>query len=168
MNEPISRESRSHRSPVSKQVSAHTSRFPGFVSLHEINKVFDRLPEASKPDLSQTFAKHKQDSSWPPKRDRSGDYILAICEALSGLDQWGVSTREHFLMQQGEGSHAKWAVDWRTLGKAMKRSLIEAVVRDKLGEHAIRCWRILEAKGKLDEKHVCCARSLLIRFLSLC
>ncbi|BGP28188.1 RNA polymerase III subunit C82 [Rhodotorula toruloides] len=125
-----------------------------FVSLHEINKVFDRLPESSKPDLSQTFAKHKQDSSWPPKRDRSGDYILAVCEVLSGLDQWGVSTREHFLMQQGEGSHAKWAVDWRTLGKAMKRSLVEAVVRDKLGEHAIRCWRILEAKGKLDEKHL--------------
>lgn len=57
-------------------------------------------------------------------------------------------------MQQGESTHAKWAVDWAMLGKAMKRSLVEAVIRDKLGDKAIRCWRILEAKGKLEEKHV--------------
>jgi hypothetical protein len=28
------------------------------------------------------------------------------------------------------------------------------MIEDKLGQVAIRCWRILEAKGKLDEKHV--------------
>ncbi|GAA5820142.1 hypothetical protein JCM3770_005389 [Rhodotorula araucariae] len=124
------------------------------VSLHEINTRFDRLPAHLKPALSQTFAKHKQDGAWPPKRDRTSDYILAICEVLSGQDQWGMSTREMFLLQQGEGTHAKWAVNWTQLGRAMKRSLVEAVIRDKLGETAIRCWRIMEAKGKLDEKHV--------------
>ncbi|BGP52385.1 RNA polymerase III subunit C82 [Rhodotorula kratochvilovae] len=124
------------------------------VSLHEISTRFDRLPAAQKPALSQTFAKLKADTSWPPKRDRTSDYLLAVCEVLSGQDQWGMSTREMFLLQQGEGTHAKWAVNWTQLGRAMKRSLVEAVIRDKLGEKAIRCWRIMEAKGKLDEKHV--------------
>ncbi|GAA5833381.1 hypothetical protein JCM11251_003478 [Rhodosporidiobolus azoricus] len=124
------------------------------VSLHEINTYFDRLPSSSKPDLSQTFATHKRDPSWPPKRSRSSDFILAICEVLSGQDQWGMSTREMFLLQQGEGSHAKWAVNWALLGRAMKRALVEALIKEKLGQPAIRCWRIMEAKGKLDEKHL--------------
>ncbi|POY72143.1 hypothetical protein BMF94_4876 [Rhodotorula taiwanensis] len=122
------------------------------ISLHEINTYYDRL--ADKPDLSHTLAKHKSDHSWPPKRERAGDFILATCEVLSGLDRWGLSTQETFLQQQGESTHAKWVVDWSSLGKAMKRSLVEAIIRDKLGEKAIRCWRILEAKGKLEEKHL--------------
>ncbi|GAA5989633.1 hypothetical protein JCM11641_002907 [Rhodosporidiobolus odoratus] len=132
-------------------MSDQTSRA---VSLHEINTYFDRLPSSEKPDLSQTFSKQKSDATWPPKRSRSGDFILAICEVLSGQDQWGMSTREMFLLQQGEGSHAKWAVNWAMLGRAMKRSLVEAVIREKLGPIEFRCWRILEAKGKLDEKHL--------------
>ncbi|GAA5882376.1 hypothetical protein JCM3774_004324 [Rhodotorula dairenensis] len=123
------------------------------VSLHEINTYYDRL--ANKPDLSSALAKHKNDSAWPPKRgERAGDFILATCEVLSGLDRWGISTQETLLMQQGESTHAKWAIDWAMLGKAMKRSLVEAIIRDKLGDKAIRCWRILEAKGKLEEKHL--------------
>ncbi|GAA6003872.1 DNA-directed RNA polymerase III subunit C82 [Rhodotorula paludigena] len=125
-----------------------------YVSLHEINVRFDRLPAQLKPALSQTFAKHKHDGAWPPKRDRTSDYILATCEVLAGQDQWGMSTRETFLVQTGEGTHAKWAIEWQAIGKAVKRSLVEAVIRDKLGDTAIRCWRIMEAKGKLDEKHV--------------
>lgn len=130
---------------------------PGPVSLHQISQYYERLKH--KPDLSAALAKHKHDPSWPPSAKRgssprAGDYILATCEVLSGLDRWGISTRETLLMQQGESTHAKWAVDWAMLGKAMKRSLVEAIIRDKLGDKAIRCWRILEAKGKLEEKHV--------------
>lgn len=141
--------------------AVHTDTLPrplafapaGPVSLHEINTYYDRL--ANKPDLSSALAKHRHDSAWPPKRgERAGDFILATCEVLSGLDRWGISTQETLLMQQGESTHAKWAVDWAMLGKAMKRSLVEAIIRDKLGDKAIRCWRILEAKGKLEEKHV--------------
>lgn len=132
----------------------------GPVSLHQISQYYERLKH--KPDLSAALAKHKHDPSWPPSSSsskrgsspRAGDYILATCEVLSGLDRWGISTQETLLMQQGESTHAKWAVDWAMLGKAMKRSLVEAVIRDKLGDKAIRCWRILEAKGKLEEKHV--------------
>ncbi|GAA6024508.1 hypothetical protein JCM10207_000399 [Rhodosporidiobolus poonsookiae] len=139
---------------VSGETELMSEQVSRAVSLHEINTYFDRLPRDSKPDLSQTFAKHPRDPSWPPKRERSSDFILAICEVLSGMDQWGLSTREMFLLQQGEGSHAKWSVNWSQLGKAMKRALVEAVIKEKLGKTAIRCWRIMEAKGKLDEKHL--------------
>ncbi|GAA5849254.1 hypothetical protein JCM9279_006427 [Rhodotorula babjevae] len=139
---------------VSSETQLMSEGISRAVSLHEINTRFDHLPAQHKPALSQTFAKHKDDRAWPPKRDRTADYILAICEVLSGQDQWGMTTREMFLLQQGEGTHAKWAVNWTQLGRAMKRSLVEAVIRDKLGDSAIRCWRIMEAKGKLDEKHV--------------
>lgn len=139
---------------VSSETQLMSEGISRAVSLHEINTRFDRLPASAKPALSQTFAKHKHDAAWPPKRDRTSDYILAVCEVLSGQDQWGMTTREMFLLQQGEGTHAKWSVNWTQLGRAMKRSLVEAVIRDKLGDTAIRCWRIMEAKGKLDEKHV--------------
>ncbi|TNY22295.1 hypothetical protein DMC30DRAFT_445354 [Rhodotorula diobovata] len=139
---------------VSSETQLMSEGISRAVSLHEINTRFDRLPATAKPALSQTFAKHKHDAAWPPKRDRTSDYILAVCEVLSGQDQWGMTTREMFLLQQGEGTHAKWSVNWTQLGRAMKRSLVEAVIRDKLGDAAIRCWRIMEAKGKLDEKHV--------------
>ncbi|KWU41042.1 hypothetical protein RHOSPDRAFT_37429 [Rhodotorula sp. JG-1b] len=137
------------------QSMAETQSRP--VSLHQISQYYERLKH--KPDLSAALAKHKHDPSWPPSAKRgssprAGDYILATCEVLSGLDRWGISTRETLLMQQGESTHAKWAVDWAMLGKAMKRSLVEAIIRDKLGDKAIRCWRILEAKGKLEEKHL--------------
>ncbi|TKA53401.1 hypothetical protein B0A53_04387 [Rhodotorula sp. CCFEE 5036] len=140
------------------QSMAETQSRP--VSLHQISQYYERLKH--KPDLSAALAKHKHDPSWPPSSSsskrgsspRAGDYILATCEVLSGLDRWGISTQETLLMQQGESTHAKWAVDWAMLGKAMKRSLVEAVIRDKLGDKAIRCWRILEAKGKLEEKHL--------------
>ncbi|GAA6043271.1 hypothetical protein JCM8097_003026 [Rhodosporidiobolus ruineniae] len=152
---------------VSQETELMTEGSSRAVSLHEINTMFERLPSHLKPDLSQTFAKHKLDASWPPKAlsgssksssaaasKSAGPYILAICEVLSGQDQWGMSTREMFLLQQGEGTHAKWAVSWTTLGRAMKRQLVEAVIKEKLGQTAIRCWRIMEAKGKLDEKHL--------------
>ncbi|GAA5887165.1 hypothetical protein JCM6882_009470 [Rhodosporidiobolus microsporus] len=139
---------------VSNETDLMSDQTSRAVSLHEINTYFDRLPSSQKPDLSQTFSAHKRDPTWPPKRQRSSDFILAICEVLSGQDQWGMSTREMFLLQQGEGSHAKWAVNWALLGRAMKRALVEALIKEKLGQHAIRCWRIMEAKGKLDEKHL--------------
>lgn len=145
------------RGPTADSFAAKLS---GPVSLHQISQYYERLKQ--KPDLSSALAKHKHDPSWPPSSSsskrgsspRAGDYILATCEVLSGLDRWGISTQETLLMQQGESTHAKWAIDWAMLGKAMKRSLVEAVIRDKLGDKAIRCWRILEAKGKLEEKHV--------------
>ena len=77
-----------------------------------------------------------------------------MCEVLAGIDQWGMATREMFLRQDGEGQHAKWIVDYAILGRAMKRATVESIIRDKIGDKALRCWRIMEAKGKLDEKHV--------------
>ncbi|GAA5993119.1 hypothetical protein JCM10908_001298 [Rhodotorula pacifica] len=99
------------------------------VSLHAINTHYDRFK--NKPELSFALAKYKHDSAWPPKRgERAGDFILATCEVLSGLDRWGISTSETLLMQSGESTHAKWSIDWTMLSKAMKRSLVEAIIRD--------------------------------------
>lgn len=36
----------------------------------------------------------------------------------------------------------------------MKRVLVEAMIENSLDRTAIRCWRIIEGKGKLEEKHV--------------
>ncbi|GAA5949404.1 hypothetical protein JCM21900_004051 [Sporobolomyces salmonicolor] len=124
------------------------------VSLNELGVAYEKLPPARKLDLSAAFAHNKKDRSWPPPRGRTIDYILAICEVLSGQDQWGMSSREMFLLQVGEAQHAKWSVNFAILGKAMKRALVEAIVKEKLGQEALRCWRIMEAKGKLDEKHL--------------
>lgn len=41
----------------------------------------------------------------------------------------------------------------------MKKSLVEATIKSKLDGAALLCWRILQDKGKLDEKHVCCGPS---------
>ncbi|GAA5898808.1 hypothetical protein JCM5296_005613 [Sporobolomyces johnsonii] len=124
------------------------------VSLNELGVAYEKLPPSRKLDLSAAFAHNKKDRSWPPPRGRTIDYILAICEVLSGQDQWGMSSREMFLLQVGEAQHAKWSVNFAILGKAMKRALVEAIVKEKLGQEALRCWRIMEAKGKLDEKHL--------------
>lgn len=85
---------------------------------------------------------------------KEGDLIAEICYILAGADHQGMSGSGTFLNQTGDGIGARWSVHYDVLGGWMKRSLVEAMIKDKLGEVAIRCWRILEAKGKLDEKHV--------------
>ena len=131
----------------------------GPVSLSEINKAYDAL-QRDQPDrfldISRAFppASVPGDDAFPPAKKKPISYILHICEVLSGRDQWGMASREMFLHQDNEGQHAKWHVNYAALGKSMKRATVEAIIRDKLGDKELRCWRIMEAKGKLDEKHV--------------
>lgn len=130
----------------------------GPVSLSEISRAYDALhrehPERWL-DVSRAFAPTSLpgDDAFPPAKKKSITFILHVCEVLAGIDQWGMSTREMFLRQDGEGQHAKWIVDYAILGRAMKRATVESIIRDKIGDKALRCWRIMEAKGKLDEKH---------------
>jgi hypothetical protein len=129
------------------------------VTLSEINRAYDAL-QRDQPhrylDVSRAFAPTSLpgDDAFPPAKKKSITFILHICEVLAGLDQWGMATREMFLQQEGEGQHAKWTVNYSILGRAMKRATVESIIRDKLGDKELRCWRIMEAKGKLDEKHV--------------
>ncbi|GAA6064678.1 hypothetical protein JCM10212_006174 [Sporobolomyces blumeae] len=129
------------------------------VSLSEINTAYENLRKRDPSkflDVSRAFPPSALpgDSAFPPAKKAAISYILLICEVLAGIDQMGMGSREPFLLQQGESHHAKWSVNFKVLGKAMKRMTVEAVIRDKLGEKELRCWRIMEAKGKLDEKHV--------------
>ncbi|GAA5898407.1 DNA-directed RNA polymerase III subunit C82 [Sporobolomyces salmoneus] len=138
------------------QMSTPSSRA---VSLSEINRAYDALQRDHPSrylDVSRAFPSSSLpgDDAFPPSKKKSITYILHICEVLAGLDQWGLSTRESFLQQTGEGQHAAWTVNYANLGKEMKRCTVEGIIRDKLGDKELRCWRIMEAKGKLDEKHV--------------
>lgn len=53
----------------------------------------------------------------------------------------------------GSGNQS-FKVEFAMIGARMKRCLVEAMIEQKTSAAGIRCWRILEAKGKLDEKHV--------------
>ncbi|GAA5949208.1 hypothetical protein JCM3765_003331 [Sporobolomyces pararoseus] len=144
---------------ASREVDQMSTQSSRAVSLSEINRAYDAL-QRDQPhrylDVSRAFALTSLpgDDAFPPTKKKSITYILHICEVLAGQDQWGMATREMFLQQESEGQHAKWRVDYSALGRAMKRATVEAIIRDKLGDKELRCWRIMEAKGKLDEKHV--------------
>ncbi|GAA5832261.1 hypothetical protein JCM5353_005685 [Sporobolomyces roseus] len=144
---------------VSRETDLMSSGQSRPVSLSEINKAYDAL-QREQPDrfldISRAFppASVAGDDAFPPAKKKPITYILHICEVLSGRDQWGMASREMFLHQDNEGQHAKWHVNYAALGKSMKRATVEAIIRDKLGDKELRCWRIMEAKGKLDEKHV--------------
>jgi hypothetical protein len=82
-------------------------------------------------------------------RDKLGDKAIRCWRILEGqvvkdgpvrdgeFDESNHVESNVEMNRKGQGN------DWAMLGKAMKRSLVEAVIRDKLGDKAIRCWRIL-------------------------
>lgn len=90
---------------------------------------------------------------------RDGDLLLEILYLLSDADTPGFSDRPTLLNQHGEGPGSKWSVNYDLVGGWMKKSLVEATIKSKLDGAALLCWRILQDKGKLDEKHVCCGPS---------
>ncbi|GAA6015845.1 hypothetical protein JCM11491_007206 [Sporobolomyces phaffii] len=144
---------------ASREVDQMSTAVSRPVSLSEISRAYDAL-QRDQPsrclDVSRAFPPKSIDGdhAFPPAKKKAITFILHICEVLAGLDQWGMSTRAMFLEQEGEGQHAKWRVNYGALGQAMKRATVESIIRDKLGDKELRCWRIMEAKGKLDEKHV--------------
>ena len=58
---------------------------------------------------------------------------------------------------RGGGGGGKWQPDFEELGARIRRRTVEILIRDQLDSVALKCWKILEEKGKLDEKHVCCS-----------
>ncbi|ORY66820.1 hypothetical protein BCR35DRAFT_354853 [Leucosporidium creatinivorum] len=124
------------------------------ISRQEIQSAWENLPSGSRPKLKDCFGDGGPDPNWHLIEKKDGDLITEIAFVLAGADHQGMSGSGTFLVQQGEGPGARWSVHYDVLGGWMKRTLVEAIIKDKLGEVAIRCWRILEAKGKLDEKHL--------------
>lgn len=124
------------------------------ISRQEIQSAWENLPSGTRPKLKDCFGDGGPDPNWHLIDKKDGDLITEIAFVLAGADHQGMSGSGTFLVQQGEGPGARWSVHYDVLGGWMKRSLVEAIIKEKLGDVAIRCWRILEAKGKLDEKHV--------------
>jgi hypothetical protein len=82
------------------------------------------------------------------ERGRQVRFVLQPLIVLSGLDRWGISTQETLLMQQGESTHAKWAVDWAMLGPRFEE--------EDEGGHEGSCLCLASAA---DKSGLCFSRS---------
>lgn len=51
-------------------------------------------------------------------------------------------------------SSKKWAVDFASSYVMMKEALLESYIKRKFGKLPYRIWRIVDEKGKMEEKQV--------------
>ncbi|KDE03750.1 hypothetical protein MVLG_05755 [Microbotryum lychnidis-dioicae p1A1 Lamole] len=127
------------------------------INRNELSKAWSSLPKSERVTLRYAF---NDDPCLDPKwgslhKKEDADLIVEILYILAKVDDLGVNAASGFLRQAGgDGPNARWSVRYKDLGDRMKRALVEAMVEDKLDKKAIKCWRILDAKGKLDEKHL--------------
>lgn len=118
-------------------------------------------------DLSETYApapKATKDfpaTLWKLSKD-DASILHEICNDLADRRdnepplEAPLGLSKEFLSAVGNGGPGgmKWRVEFGNCGARMKRVLVEAMVLDKVGKVGVRCWRIIEGKGKIDEKHV--------------
>lgn len=52
------------------------------------------------------------------------------------------------------GGRLSWAVDFAMAHEKLKIGLVESYLLSRFGKEATRLWRILDAKGKMEEKQV--------------
>ncbi|SCV67112.1 BQ2448_5758 [Microbotryum intermedium] len=127
------------------------------INCNELLKAWSALPKSERVTLRHAFNDDPcLDPKWGSLYDKEdADLMVEILHILAKVDDLGVNAASGFLRQSGgEGPGAKWSVRYKDLGDRLKRALVEAMVEDKLDKKAIKCWRILDAKGKLDEKHL--------------
>ena len=60
----------------------------------------------------------------------------------------------HFVNLEGTRALGEWSVDFAALTKTLKQVEFEKIIEQKFGGIATRLLRILQDKGKLDEKQV--------------
>lgn len=61
-----------------------------------------------------------------------------------------------FVKSEGNRGLGEWSVDFTSLMKTMKQVEMEKIIEQRFGGVATRLLRILQEKGKLDEKQVNC------------
>jgi hypothetical protein len=127
---------------------------PEQIGRAEIQQQWDNLPASKRPKLSEVFGTDSRVKSFKPDDMRDGDLLLEILYLLADADTPGFSDRPTFLEQHGDGPGSKFSISYDALGGWMKKSLVEATIKSKLDASALLCWRILQDKGKLEEKHV--------------
>lgn len=121
-----------------------------------MNEIYTALNAMDNPpDLSRCFPAKTPNPEWKQPKG-AAEVISEICRVLGCQDDFSLDQSKAFLSEAGggDGVMAKWAVNCGPLGAGMKRALVEALILDKEGLEAVRCWRILDTKGKLEEKHV--------------
>ncbi|KAK4046913.1 RNA polymerase III subunit C82 [Microbotryomycetes sp. JL221] len=126
------------------------------ISRLEINTRWKQLSseERNKFNLQKVFSKTSLLKEFEPNKLSTIDLLTEICSLLSGVGGGGIVSSISILKQIGEGNSSKWFINYKSLGIKLKRSTVEAVIKDKFGTVGLRCWKILEVKGKLDEKHL--------------
>ncbi|KAK4047498.1 RNA polymerase III subunit C82 [Microbotryomycetes sp. JL201] len=122
------------------------------ISRLEIATRWRALPEP-KPSLQDVFGKTPLLSGFDPKTLRTTEIIGEICSLLSGIGG-GALPGDAVLREIGEGQGARWQVNYRALCSKVKTATIHAIISGKYGDVALRCWKILDLKGNLDEKHL--------------
>jgi len=69
-------------------------------------------------------------------------------------NQTTVGRDSAFMSYIGGSSSGKVSVELETIGRRLKRRVLEGVVREKWGDEGVRIVRILIDKGKLAEDHI--------------
>ncbi|KAK4702468.1 DNA-directed RNA polymerase III subunit RPC3, partial [Phenoliferia sp. Uapishka_3] len=135
-----------------KEVEGMDEGLSAPIAVNEIFTVLNSLPNP--PDLSRCFPSKTPNPAWKTPKG-TAEVVSEICKVLGCEDDFNFGHGRAFLKSAGgDGVMAKWQVEYGPLGAGMKRALVEALILDKEGVTAMRCWRILEAKGKLEEKHL--------------
>lgn len=92
--------------------------------------------------------------------------VLELLKILASEDDPSLFSRAQNAVIEKAGSQTgRYRFNWRELGEQLQRARLESIIRRKTtfkkgkdgkeqGRRALRVWRILEAKGKLDEKHL--------------
>jgi DNA-directed RNA polymerase III subunit RPC3 len=117
-----------------------------------------------KVSLEKGLAKVSRDKSWQLEKLSKKMLLPALCNILATADSTALVRTTAFLSTNGNSMSANnnFKVEFAEIAGRMKRCLVEAMIEQKLGSDGVRCWRILEARGKLDEKHVSSASSLTV------
>ncbi|KAI5481085.1 hypothetical protein MNV49_006271 [Pseudohyphozyma bogoriensis] len=121
---------------------------------NEVVSRYTALPNP--PPLTNCFVPTSSlDPTWNAPT-RVADNIHEICRVLERDDNMQVEAGRRFLTSMGGngGASTKWAVNYTELTRGMTRAAVEALIKAKIDPVSLRCWRILEDKGKLDEKHL--------------
>lgn len=104
------------------------------------------------PSLGRGLSKRSRDPSWSHETAQHPDVYCAI---LACADDLAIDQSGSFLkIVSSGGGMSNVRIQFGKIAKRMQRSLVEAMIEQQHSLTAIRCWRILETKGKLDEKHV--------------
>ncbi|KAM0790324.1 hypothetical protein ACM66B_003209 [Microbotryomycetes sp. NB124-2] len=125
------------------------------VSRLELAQRWKSIPSNERPNLQEAvFGKTSLLNDFDPKTLRTSELLAEVCSLLSGVGGGALPSEGAVLREIGEGQGAKWQVGYKSLMTKVKMATVHSIIKQKYGEVALRCWKILELKGNLDEKHL--------------